>query len=271
MALTARALVETQDAFDRVASEYGSANARNPVLSSMRRRTMACVRSYIAPGAEVLDLGCGPGVDDEELGRHGYDVTALDWSPAMVAEARARIGRAGLSHKVHVHHLGIHELDRLAPATFDGACSNFGALNCVPDLTDLARQLAARLRRGAPLVASVIGRVCPWEVALFLGKCDTARARVRFADDFVPVPLEGGRVWTKYYSPSAFAQAFAATGFTQEYVRALGLLVPPPYLEGFAVRHPRLVGGLQALEDVVAAWPGLRHWGDHFLIVLRRT
>jgi hypothetical protein len=38
----------------------------------------------------------------------------------------------------------------------------------------------------------------------------------------------------------------------------------------FAQRHPGLVGGLQALEDRVAAWPGLRQWGDHFLIVMQR-
>ena len=270
MALSAGALLDTQAAFDKVAAEYGEANARNPVLSGMRRRAMRCVVAHLPRGAHVLDLGCGPGLDDEELGQCGYEVTGLDWSPAMVAQARARIDRAGLSDRVRIHHLGMHELGQLSPVVFDGAYSNFGALNCVPDLPDVARQLAARLRTGAPLVASVIGRVCPWEVALFLAKRDVARARIRFADGFVPVPLDGCRVWTRYYTPTAFVRAFAPAGFVPQYVRALGLLVPPPYLEHFAVRHARVVRALQVAEDVVAAWPGLRNWGDHFLVVLRK-
>jgi len=41
-------------------------------------------------------------------------------------------------------------------------------------------------------------------------------------------------------------------------------------MEAFALRHPRAVAMLQGLEDRVAGWPGLRRWGDHFLIVMQR-
>jgi hypothetical protein len=41
-------------------------------------------------------------------------------------------------------------------------------------------------------------------------------------------------------------------------------------MDAFAQRHPRAVATLQALEDRVARWPGLRGWGDHFLIVMQR-
>jgi hypothetical protein len=47
--------------------------------------------------------------------------------------------------------------------------------------------------------------------------------------------------------------------------------VPPPYLQAFADRHPSLVRLLQRMEDVIGDWPGIRAWGDHFLIVLRKT
>lgn len=271
MGLSGQALLDTRAAFDKVAPAYGGANEQNPVLAAMRQRVMASIEAHVPPGAHVLDLGCGPGTDDEALARRGHEVTAIDWSPAMVDCARARVAQAGLAHRVHVHHLGIHEVGRLAPVVFDAACSNFGALNCVPDLDALAAQLSARLRHGAPLVASVIGRVCPWEIALYLARRDFTRARVRFSDGFVPVPLEGGCVWTRYYSPRAFVRPFTRAGFTQVDLRGLGLFVPPPYLEGFAARHPRVMLGLHALDDSLAGWPGLRHWGDHFLVVLRRA
>jgi SAM-dependent methyltransferase len=271
VALGHRALLDTQSAFDAVAPEYGGANDANPILQAMRSRTMACLAAYVRPGAHVLDLGCGPGADDEALARAGYAVTAIDWSPAMVAEARARIERAGLAHRVDVQHVGIHELDRLPAGTFDAACSNFGPLNCVPDLDRVARALAQRLRPGAPLVASVIGRVCPWEIALFAARRNWPRVRVRFADGFVAVPLEGRTVWTHYYSPRGFARPFEAAGFRRAYLRGLGLLAPPPYLEAFARRHPAAVSRLLAIEDEVGRWPGLRQLGDHFLIVLTRV
>ena len=51
----------------------------------------------------------------------------------------------------------------LYSAAFDAAFSNFGPLNCVEDLPAVARQLHEVLRPGGVLVASVIGRVCPWE------------------------------------------------------------------------------------------------------------
>jgi SAM-dependent methyltransferase len=198
-------------------------------------------------------------------------VTAIDWSPAMVREARQRIRSAAVEDRVDVRHLGIHELDRLESATFDAAVSSLGPLNCVPDLNRAARLIADRLRPGGVLVASVIGRVCPWELALYLSRGNWARARVRFATDLVAVPLEGGTVWTRYYTPRAFERAFVAAGFVRVSLRALGLMVPPPYMQAFSDRHRTFIERLQQVEDIVGAWPGLRAWGDHFLIALRKA
>lgn len=43
------------------------------------------------PGSsEILELGCGSGRHALELSRHGYRITGIDRSPAMIAEARKR-------------------------------------------------------------------------------------------------------------------------------------------------------------------------------------
>jgi SAM-dependent methyltransferase len=265
------ALRDTQRAFDGVAAGYDRSNADNRTLCDMRERARQTVERVVPSGSHILDLGCGPGSDAEHLARRGYRVTAIDWSPAMVVQARRRVRDAGLDDRVEVLHLGIQEIDRLPPAGFDAAISNFGPLNCVPDPQVAARLIADRLRRGGALVASVIGRVCPWEVALYVARGQWSRAGVRFRDGLVPVPLDGCAVWTRYYTPRAFERVFAAAGFTRVSLRTLGLFVPPPYLQAFADRHPTLVAGLQRIEDFSGGWPVVRAWGDHFLIALRKA
>jgi SAM-dependent methyltransferase len=268
-----RALVDTQHAFDGVAAAYDRSNSANPMLCDMRARAWATIDGLLAPGSRLLDLGCGPGCDAEHFAANGHHVTAIDWSPAMVAEARQRARAAGLTARVEVHHVGIHELDRLAPleARFDAAYSSFGPLNCIAELEAAAPAIAGRLRPGGLLIASVIGRICPWEIAVHLLRGDFRRALVRFRRGLVAVPLEGRTVWTRYYTPGEFDRIFAAVGLARISLRALGLFVPPPYLAAFAGRHPHAIAVLQRIEDRTASWPLVRECGDHFLIVLRKS
>jgi SAM-dependent methyltransferase len=266
-----RALADTRHAFDRVASSYDRSNAANSILSAMRRRSRATLERFVAPGAHVLDLGCGPGTDVAPLVARGYRVTAIDWSPAMVDEARRRVCEAGLGDRARVEHLGIQQLDRLAPAQFDAVYSSFGPLNCVPDLAAAARAIAARIRPDGVLVASVIGRWCPWEVAFYVLHGRWRRAFARFARGPVAVPLEGGTVWTAYYRPRAFVRLFAAADFVTVQLRTLSLFAPPPYLDAFASRHPGLAARLRGIDDAIGTWPLVRSFGDHFIAVLRRA
>jgi SAM-dependent methyltransferase len=268
--LTSEALSETRLAFDGVARTYDRANDENPIIRSMRRRTLRAITARLAPGSSLIDLGCGPGADAAALGRLGYRVTAIDWSPAMAHEASRRIAGDRLQARVAVRAMGIHELERLEPGSFDGAYSDLGPLNCVPDLAAAARAVAARLREGGWLVASAIGRVCPWEIARYALVGDWRRIRVRFETTFVAVPLEGRTVWTRYYSPAEFAGVFHDAGFRTVALRAMSLLVPPPYLQGFYGRHPMAMRWLERVEDRIGGWPGVRRWGDHFLIVMKR-
>ncbi len=267
-----RALLETQHAFDGVAATYDRSNAENATLCGMRRDAWDAVDAFVAPGSRILDLGCGPGCDAEHFAAQGHRVTAIDWSPAMVSEARRRVRASGCAARVDVQHVGIQEVDRLVPldARFDAAYSSFGPLNCVVDPEAAAQMIAARLRPGGVLIASMIGRVCPWEIAVHAARGQFRRATIRFRRGLVPVPLEGRTVWTRYYTPGEFERIYAAAGLVRASRRALGLLVPPPYMHAFAARHPALVAALQRTEDRVAGWPLLRSCGDHFLVVLRK-
>lgn len=266
---TARRLA-TAEAFDGVAAEYDRTNTANPILRAMRRRTLDVLRQHVPPGAALIDLGCGPGTDHPAMAAAGYRVTGIDTSLEMVREAQVTAARLDRACRPTILCRSIDHLREFPHASFDAAFSNFGPLNCVPDLADTARQLHGVLRRGGVLVASVMGRLCPWEIALYLSRGDTGRAFLRFRRGPVGVPLKGGTVWTRYVAPGEFTRAFEAAGFARLRLSALGLVAPPPYLEAFAARRPALVSRLLSIDETIGEWLGLRAAGDHFLIVLRR-
>ncbi|MCX6619491.1 MAG: class I SAM-dependent methyltransferase, partial [Acidobacteria bacterium] len=110
-------------------------------------------------GQRVLDLGCGTGEDAVRLARQGVSVSAIDSSRQMVRIARGR-GVSALQ-------LPIEELQRL-DTEFDGAISNFGALNCVEDLEPVGAALSRLIRPGGTLAFCIIGRFCAWETAYYL-------------------------------------------------------------------------------------------------------
>lgn len=271
--VTVEALRETAEAFDGVAGTYDRSNRENALLSAMRERTRAALETSVPTGSRILDLGCGPGTDVVYFARRGYHVTAIDWSTAMVEEARRQLRACGADADACVQHLGIDQLsavhERGVPL-FDGVYSSFGALNCATDVRAAAWAMNTLLRPDGVVVASVIGRYCPWEIALYSAKGDWRRAFLRWRRDAVPVPLEGRTVWTRYYSPRSFVASFRRSGFVTTSVRALGLLTPPPYMQAFAGRHPRAIGRLRKIEEVIASWPVARHCGDHFLVVMRK-
>ena len=73
----------------------------------------------ISTQTRVLDLCCGPGIVTEAAARRGALADGLDFSPAMLAEARANF--PGLRF-----HEGDAEAMPLAEASFDAVVSNFG-------------------------------------------------------------------------------------------------------------------------------------------------
>ncbi|MCS7221667.1 MAG: class I SAM-dependent methyltransferase [Anaerolineae bacterium] len=262
-------LLDTRRAFDSVAADYDGPLGNNALVQRMRAAMWRTLTAVFSPGARLLDLGCGTGIDAAYLAARGYEILAVDWAPQMVERTRRRAAEMGLSHQIRASVLGIHELGRLRGERFDGIYSNLGPLNCVPDLHPVARDCARLLRPGGRLVVSVIGRLCPWELAYYLLRGDLQRASVRYARAAVPVSLNRQTVWTRYYTPREFYRAFADE-FELIGYRALGLFLPPPYLIGVVERWPRLGAVLGWLDDRLGAWPLLREAGDHFLMVLAR-
>jgi len=262
-------LRDTQVAFDSVAADYDGPRGNNPLIQDMRLEMWRALDAAFPQSSRLIDLGCGTGLDAVRMAQFGHRVTATDWSPSMVKRTRERAAHEHMSEAVQARAIGAHELHRLEGQAFDGAYSNLGALNCVPDLSVVARECARLLAPGGRLVFSVIGRVCPWEIAYYLSQGRWARVTVRYARAVVPVGMNNHTIWTRYYQPREFYRAFRRH-FTLVHHRGLCVLAPPPYLTWVRERHAHIYDALWRLDKQVSGWPLLRAMGDHFLMVMKK-
>jgi len=263
-------LRDTRDAFDSVATDYDGPRGNNHLIQDMRREMWQSLDATFPKGSRLMDLGCGTGLDAVRMAKLGHSVTAADWSPLMVQRTRDRAEREHASDRVRSIVLGAHELRRLDEAgLYDGVYSNLGPLNCVPDLGDVSRECARLVKPGGALVFTVIGRICPWEIAHYLRRRRWARATIRFARHVVPVGMNKHTIWTRYYGPREFYRAFKQN-FVLEHYRGLCIFAPPPYLTWVRERYPAWHERLWRLDKRMSVWPLLRGIGDHFLIVMKR-
>lgn len=261
-------LRDTQQAFDSVAADYDGPRGNNALIQRMRQILWGTVARELPDGGRLLDLGCGTGLDAAEFASRGYRVLATDWSLRMVERTRERAAADNLADRLEARHLGVQQMNELHER-FDGIYSDFGPLNCAPDLAATAAECARLLTPGGRLVFSVIGRLCPWEIGHYAVRGRFRRLAVRAARGVTPVGMNRLTIWTRYYFPREFYRPFAAH-FALTGYRALSLFLPPPYLIDVQQRHPRLCERLGRLDDRLGALPLLRDMGDHFLIVMRK-
>jgi ubiquinone/menaquinone biosynthesis C-methylase UbiE len=268
--LTEPQLRDTRDAFDSVAADYDGPRGNNDLIKDMRGEMWRWLDATFSRGSRLIDLGCGTGLDAVRMAQLGHLVTATDWSPQMVSRTRDRADREHLTDRVQAIAVGAHELHRLqAAAAYDGAYSNLGPLNCVPDLAEVSRECARLLKPGGAMLFTEIGRICPWEIAHYLRRWRWARVKVRFARNVVPVGMNRHTIWTHYYGPREFYRAFKAH-FTLEHYRGLCVFAPPPYLTWVRERQAAWHERLWRLDRRVAGYPVIRQLGDHFLMVMKK-
>jgi SAM-dependent methyltransferase len=123
---------------------HAEAYAQREITS--RKARLAAFLAQLAPGARVLELGCGAGGDTAEMLAQGFDVCATDGSPEMAAVASKRLGR-------RVETLLFHELDEVE--AYDGVWANACLLHVPRDqLAHVLSLIWRALKPGGAFFAS---------------------------------------------------------------------------------------------------------------------
>jgi SAM-dependent methyltransferase len=117
------------------AAAYVAGTRREPAAR------LAGFLALLAPGAAILELGCGGGVDAAEMLRLGFAVDATDGSPEMAREAGKRLGRP-------VRVMAFDALD--ADAAYDAVWANACLLHVpMADLPGVLGRIHNALKPGA--------------------------------------------------------------------------------------------------------------------------
>jgi SAM-dependent methyltransferase len=182
-------------------------------------------------GRAVLEVGCGSAPCARWLLARGADVVGLDLSAGMLRHATAAAGRTGIAPPLVQADAGALPF---ADASFDVACSAFGAVPFVSDSAAVMREVARVLRPGGRWVFAV-----------------SHPMRWMFSDD--PGP-DGLHVMQSYFDRTPYVEidAFGRATYVEHH-RTIG------------DRIREIVGAGLVLDDVVEPeWPdGLdREWGQ---------
>ena len=244
-------------AFDAIADVFDHRFGAWMSVAAQRRAVRAELLRAFAVGERVLEIGGGTGDDASWLTKHGRRVFLTDASPAMVRIASRRVEAAVVPAEQ------LYDLDEPA---FDGAFSNFAALNCVADLRPVARGLAKLIRPGGQALLVIFGTCCPGEVIVQLARRDL-RAAFRRRQLVAPARL-GGQHFEVYYHRARTVVNAMDPWFRFVERRGIGICVPPSAAEPWITTHRRLLPAMTAIDRVVAR--PLAALGDHVLYRFER-
>ena len=262
------ALPPAAEAFDAVAERFDARYGAWKSVSAQRRAVRAALLEAFEPGARILEMGGGTGEDARWLGKRGREVLLTDISPAMVRVATEKLRGLGLPEPMVSGAEQLGSIAASAGGQFDGAFTNFAALNCVADLEGVRKGLARLVRPGGRVLLVVFGTCTPGEWLVQLLRGDVRAAFRRFHRGDVEARLGGKDFVVRYHRSADLVKALAPS-FELRARRGIGVFVPPSAAEPWVSGHETLLSLLEQLDRVVSR--PLAMFGDHILYEFERT
>lgn len=257
-------------AFDQMAREYDDVFTKSMIGRAQRDAVWSVLTQIFQSGNHILELNCGTGEDALFLARNAISVTACDASEQMIRIASDRLRLEAPAAQVQFNLLPTERLRELESTTmFDGTLSNFSGLNCVADLNQTAKDLATLLPLGAPLLVCLSTRFCMWEMLWFLLHGNFRKAFRRCSGR--AIAKVGEFTVDVYYPTLRQLQRLFAPSFVLRSCMAVGVTVPPSYVESWIRSHPKLLTALQVIDKTISRYPGFRVLGDHMLLHFERV
>ncbi len=146
--------------FSHVAATYAPQyDEHTPFGYAFRDRKRRLLELFNAPGGNVLDVGCGPGILVEDLVNRGCTVWGIDMTPHMIAQYRENFGAYPSVHCVigTVEHLPF-------PDDFFDAIIAMGVLEFADDGYGAIREMIRVLRSHGTLLLTLPNAYSPYGI-----------------------------------------------------------------------------------------------------------
>jgi ubiquinone/menaquinone biosynthesis C-methylase UbiE len=240
---------------------------QNAVLGRIRQEFRAVSDPYVS--GNVLEIGCGPGLDLVYWAQRKPDakIYGIDISPGMLEHAEANCHRARATN-VQTGLGSVEDVEALFPGVrFDFVFCYFGALNTTRDLSQAAAALHRVLKPRGRAVLTFVNRWYLFEIFwnVLRGKPRRGVARLR--------PVWGGyatgrTLESRCYSPSDIRKAFGSR-FVMEQTRGYSILYPAWYRhEKWVKRWPKFCEFLWRIDRLLNVTPCWR-FGEYALYTLQ--
>jgi len=259
----------TSALFDDVAAHYDETFTNTEIGKLQRTRVWNYLNSVLpSKPINILELNCGTGEDAIWFAKKGHTVLATDVSEKMVEVTQAKIEKFDLSDKIVVKQLDINKIEKVSTTNnFDLVFSNFGGLNCLKenDLNYLSEKIKILLKPNGKFIAVVMSDFCMIESIYFLLKLKPKdifrRKKVQ------QVNINDSVVETYYYHSKIFYNYFK-NDFIINKIIAIGVFIPPSYLNNYFRRKVNTLKFLNKLEGSFGNHSIAASISDHFLIDL---
>ena len=160
--------------------------------------------------ASALELGCGPGTWTGLLTRRADQVTAVDLSPMMLAQARSTLGEAGISY------VNADASKFQAKEKFDRVIS-VRVIEYIPEWRDVVARIGEAARPGGRAVLITKTKFSVWR-GTGRERWFTAGPR-RLRNRMLGRPQPARDFWQKYVTTRELATALREEGFANVRIR----------------------------------------------------
>jgi ubiquinone/menaquinone biosynthesis C-methylase UbiE len=258
-----------EKAFTRQSVKFDQLYSTDAIIQYKRKRVRDHIDELVVSSSAMLELNAGTGEDAIYFAGKGHRVHATDISAGMLEMISKKIAGKEVQEHISMERCSFNDLNGLQKrGPYDHVYSNFGGLNCTPQLDKVLVSLSSVIKPGGTVTLVVISKFCLWEtLLLFRGKFKTAFRRF-FSKQGRAANVEGTSFLCWYYSPFYIIKHLK--GFELISLEGLCTIVPPSYIEGFGEKHPKLFSFLKSKENAwKSKWPWNRT-GDYFIISLRK-
>lgn len=261
---------EVGNYFDIFAKKHHDKSDTNIILTEMRDS----FRTYVthADPKNILDIGCGPGMDAAFFAQKYPKATVygVDVSAGMIGCAEQLCISNGIRNARFLN-TGIEKIHEHLPTDvrFDVIYVFFGALNTVSSLKDAATKIDALLAPGGQVVLTFVNKYFLSEFFIHALKLQPKKAFARWGKTWRGYSNDY-RLESKTYTPSYIRRTFSNTGLQLRDKKGYCIFYPAWFQVGWLKKYPALCSRLKKLDKWLDKAPWIWSKGEYTLFVYNK-